>query len=458
MNAVFVPSQGAAGSLTTGNTTTSVVISTALPGSVDVNQLANRGDGVGYIIRIIGLSAGGSGRICERRIVGNTSGTTPTIYLDAALDFTPASGDRYELLSGAWYVLTTGALKEWRRLDVATATVSAALSTTNLVGTVGTSFTDFIPLDEQYVPAGNYPGEGFIRGAGTYDSGTDYVKFCLTATATAAGTLTGQAAAGDATVTANQFRNFQIRIVKDTANPTAVGQRRRITSHTAGASPVYTLASNWTVTPSSTASYVIENDNDKLIFLTNSTTVYNYNHTANTWDTTTWAARGTAPTAGGGSFQIFGITDATGLSKNSMIYSYRGVGTGGNPIDVLDIAAGSTGVWSSFAATPNFTSQILSTPTAPGCVYDPVAFNGRYMYFMYFSSGTSPIALLRLDVKARIILPYASIPIAAGLTSDQVNNKLGLGILIDGGSIYSFLYLRKPQSSAGELYQCPIIV
>ena len=59
----------------------------------------------------------------------------------------------------------------------------------------------------------------------------------LTATATGATSITGTVAGADAAVLLNEYRNFQIRIVEDTVTPTAVGQRRNITSHTAGASP-----------------------------------------------------------------------------------------------------------------------------------------------------------------------------------------------------------------------------
>lgn len=38
---------------------------------------------------------------------------------------------------------------------------------------------------------------------------------------------------GDSLILANEYRNFQIRIVQDLTNPTAVGQRRIIASHTA---------------------------------------------------------------------------------------------------------------------------------------------------------------------------------------------------------------------------------
>lgn len=57
-------------------------------------------------------AGGASGKIAERRIVANTSGTTPLITVSPALDFTPTSGSRYEFLSGAIYVLSTGASKE----------------------------------------------------------------------------------------------------------------------------------------------------------------------------------------------------------------------------------------------------------------------------------------------------------------------------------------------------------
>ena len=76
---VFVPSAGPSGTLAAGSTTSSVILSTALPAAVGVNQLANRGDGVGYKIRIIGNASGSSGKTEERYIIGNTGGTTPTI-------------------------------------------------------------------------------------------------------------------------------------------------------------------------------------------------------------------------------------------------------------------------------------------------------------------------------------------------------------------------------------------
>ena len=86
--------------------------------------------------------------------------------------------------------------------------------------------------------------------------------------------------------------------MEDTVIPTAVGQRRNITSHTAGASPVYTVPA-WTVTPSANAKFVIENNGDRiLLWTTAQQTTYTYKIGANTWDTTTFATRGAAMGAG----------------------------------------------------------------------------------------------------------------------------------------------------------------
>lgn len=455
----FVPSQGPSGTITSGASTTSVTLSTALPGSVEKNQLAARGDKTGYIIRIIDNVSGGSGKIEERRIVANTAGTTPTIHLNEALSFTPGTDARYEILSGAIYILSTGASKAWVRFDVATG-VLTSLTTTGLIATVGTVYNELVSLDEQHVPYNRYPGEGFVVDNSTvYDNTTGWAKKCLTATATAAGTITGQATGGDASLPSNKFRNFQIRIVEDTTTPTAVGQRRRITSHTAGASPVYTLASNWTVTPSATCKFVIENDNDKIIFLTNSTTVYNYNIGANTWDTTTWATRGTAPSTGLGAFQAFGIVDDKNVASVSEIFSLRCAGAGGNPVDVLDIAGGSTGTWSSFAMTPNFTTSILPPSSGFGCAYDPITNDGVYMYFVgYFSTNTGPMTIYRLNLKTRNITTYSPIPTLAPSVSDSVTNKLVTVPLYEADGSLTLLFCRIPQNGAGAFYSCPLVV
>ena len=211
--AVMMPAQGPRGVLAGGNTTTSIVLSTALPAAVAPNQLVNKGNSNGFKIRIIGNSAGGSGKTESAYIVGNTGGTTPTIYLDTPLSFTPQAGDAYEIRSGRLYMMSAGTLAAgcWKYYDIATNSFSSNLATTNLPATLSTD-SSFLPLDESYVPFDADPGEGFFGN--------------LTATATAATSITGHAAGGDSGVLLNEYRNFQIRIVQDTVNPTAVGQRR----------------------------------------------------------------------------------------------------------------------------------------------------------------------------------------------------------------------------------------
>lgn len=434
----FVPSQGPRGTLAAGATTTKIIISTALPAAVGINQLANRGDNLGYIVRIIGSAAGSSGKIEERRVVSNTSGTTPTIYLDQPLSFTPANGDRYEFLAGRVYFLTTGAptAGQWKYYDILTASMSGNLATANLP-TISVIQNEIVALDEAHIPHSRFPGEGFVVGASTYDVATtaeDFTKKCLLATGSAAGTLTGQAASGDANVFVDEFRNFQIRIVEDTAIPTAVGQRGRIASHTVGASPVYTMASNWSVTPSTNCKFVIENDNDKLIFFNSSSTViYNYNHTANTWDTSTWAARSVAMVVGF-AYQHFGLdiegNRASGLDpdknqRNSFIASTRGAS--GAVYDVFDIAGAATGSWSSSTIPEINISLFLqnsSTVYSQWC-YDNISNDGRYVYILQPAGAASASVLLRFDLISRKISPYAHFPVLGGIAGGGAQTTPG---------------------------------
>lgn len=148
---------------------------------------------------------------------------------------------------------------------------------------------------------------------------------------------------------ANEYRNFQIRVVQDTVNPTAVGQRRIIASHTAGASPVYTLGTAWSVNPSTSAKYVIEYPNLLLLRTNASAVVYTYNYNKETinngtnsiatdsWHVTYFA---NAPAVCGAGVMIapsFGITpDPDKNARHSMVHMFRGANT--VTLDVLNIA------------------------------------------------------------------------------------------------------------------------
>jgi hypothetical protein len=440
--AVFAPSLGLMGSIGAGCSTTSIVTTTAIT-AVGVNMLANRGGSgdFGFKIRIIGNAAGSSGKVEERWIVGNTGGTTPTILLDTALSFTPANGDTYEILSGRVFMLSAGTLAagSWRSLEVAT-NVLASPAITNLPATVSTEFSA-LALDEQYVPYDRKPGEGFVVGVGTQDTGL----LCLTATASAIGSLTGQASAGDASVLANEYRNFQIRIVQDTGAPTAVGQRRIIASHTGGASPVYTMGSNWTVTPSASAKYVIEYPNLILLWTTASAVTYTYNYgpltvnngtasiTTNAWHVTYFGNRPAVMAAGCTSFASFGIQpDPAKNARHSFIYSFRG---GGATLDLLDISGAIAGTWTGNIVYDGGVSLGVGTSGK----YAPYDNEGRHGYLnIYTASAINQI--FRFDVKNRVLSPFTPTDwIQAGTAT--AGDRVATYVAIDGTDKYSVVLL-----------------
>ena len=450
--ATFCPSLSPTGTIAAGATTSSFTLTTALPASVNANQLTNRGDGKGFIVRVIGNGAGSSGKIEERRVIGNTSGTTPTIYLDKPLSFTPVSGDRYEFLSGSVVFLNTGVLaaNQFRRYDILTNSFSA-LSTTNLIATVAASHNQLISMDEQYVPADRNVGEGYVVGAATYDTAGDLVKKCLTATATSATSITGQTSGGDVLVKNNYFRNFQIRIVEDTAIPTAVGQRRLITANTGN---VYTVAT-WTVTPSATCKFVIENCTDNLIgFMGGATTIYNYKitnycgGTANTWDAgTTWGARAAAMGAGGITWAQFGVPyDPNGVIKPCQIYSIRST----TQYDLFDITGAATGTWTN-TLTPTTLSTGYNVWTMnndyASFAYNPHTQNGKYAYYFSLASNSSigsQRPCFRMDLQSGMIEAIAGPKQVSGSTGASYGNFAFTTVYQEGNDKIAFYNTPKP--------------
>lgn len=439
--AIFAPSCGLMGSIGAGCTTTSIVTTTAMA-AVGVNMLANRGGGsYGFRIRIKGNSAGGSGLTEERWIVGNTGGTTPTILLDSALSFTPANGDTYEILSGRLFMLSAGTMAAncWKSFEVAT-NVLAGLAFANLPATVSTDFSA-VAHDEQYVPYDHKPGEGFVIGASTYNGG---LLKCLLATGSAAGTLTGQAIGGDAAVLANEYRNFQIRIVEDVAIPTAVGQRRIIASHTAGASPVYTMGSNWGVTPSVNCKFVIEYPNLILLWSTATAVTYVYNYSGATinngtasiandaWHVTYYGNRGGVMAAGCTSFSSFGIEpDAAKNARHSFVFSFRSALI----LDMLDIAGGVAGAWSNAIV---YDGAVTLTTGSCG-EYAPCDQEGRFGYrTIYVASAISQ--LFKFDVQNRVQTPVTPTDwIQVGTAA--VGERISTYVAIDGTDKYTMVLL-----------------
>jgi hypothetical protein len=431
---VFVPSGGPYGVLTGTHTTSYITIGTALSAAVGINQLANRGDGIGYKIRIIGNSAGGSGKIEERTITNNTSGTTPIIYLDSPLSFTPQNNDSYEFLSGALILFSAGALAATiiKKYDIAT-TNGSNVTNTNFIATIATEMTIFA-MDEQYVPYDMEPGEGFLGS--------------LTATGSGATSLTGQVADGDAAVLGNEYRNFQVRIIEDISIPTAVGQRRKVTAHTAGPSPVYTVAA-WTVTPSVDAKFVIEYNNDILAWSGATTVTYSYlagfNATA-AWSTAAVAGGATqyanppaAHAIGAMVFPSFGMRpSAQKLTRHSYFQYFRGAA--GTVLDQFDIAGGATGLWS--ANTVYNDSGFLST-TGSSAIYDGATNEGKYGYLS--CNGTQRFA--RFDIKSRCFEPWAYMRFPQSTVSG--GQKVAMTTFIDGETKLGFLLT---QTQAGAFF------
>ena len=442
----FVPSFGITGTIGVGSTTTKIVTSAASSmgsaiGALGTNQLVTTDTDYGYHIRIINKV---TGKTEERFIRGNTGAALPVIYLDGALASAPNSGDLFEIQSGGVMMLaaTTTAAGQTRYFNCANQTFANAGATGITTATAASG----VVLDELYVPFDRKTGEGFLVGAGTYDASytsdidgaiKDEVKGCLTATATTAGSITGELAAGDYQVLANEYRNFQIRIVEDTVNPTAVGQRRMIASHLAGTSPVYTLGANWAVTPSSNAKFVIENPNLLLVQSTTQVAMLTYNLSnasitngtntiaAYTWSSTYMnAAGGTAHAAvvaaGTMCFPSYGHrpqrqNDGVKLSRHSYVWFFRG---GGTVLDLFDLAGGTAGTW--FNA--NVYSGTATTFSTGACGdYDPVTWGGEYAYIQnYVAAGQT--LMYQFNVSAASLVPWVKTPLQSGTAA--IGNRL----------------------------------
>lgn len=449
----FAPSLGLVGTIAAGATTTSVVISTAFPTAVGLNMLANRGGSgdYGFKLRIIDATAG---KTEERFITANTAGTTPTINVGTPFSFTPSLGARYEIIAGRVFMLSAGttAANIWRSLEVAANTLSSGLATTGLPATIATD-SDILVLDEQFGPYDMKPGEGLVKGAFTYDTGLT----SLTATASGASTLTGQASLGDAVVAANEYRNFQIRIVQDTVTPAAVGQRRIIASHTAGPSAVYTLGTAWTTQPSASAKYVIELPNLILVRTSATTTVYAYNYAdatvnngtnsiaAGAWSTTYFGAAPAANAAGGMWAPSFGIQpDVARNARHSFNYFFRGGTT--TTLDVLDIAGSITGTWSGAIVYEGAGAATFGVGTCG--TYSPFENEGRMFYTNpYVASQVSQI--FRFDVQNRVLSPYAPTDFLQTGTA-ALGKRMAAYCALDGTDTYDVVLLQAHISTVAQ--------
>lgn len=452
---VFAPSFGAVGTIAAGATTTSVILSTALPTAVGVNMLGNRGGSgdYGFKLRIIDTTAG---KTAERFIVANSAGTTPTINVLSSFGFTPSTGARYEILGGRLFMLGAGttAANIWRSFEVAHNTLSTGLSTTGLPATITTD-SHMVALDELHTPYDCRPGEGMIKGAYVYDTGITTLS-ALTATGAGASTLTGQATLGDAVVAANEYRNFQIRIVEDTATPASVGQRRIIASHTAGPSAVYTLGTAWTTQPSATAKYVIEQPNLILLRSSATTTVYVYNYTdatinngtnnitAGSWSTAYFGVAPAVHAVGGVWAPSHGIQpDTARNARHSFLYFFRGGAV--TTLDLLDIAGSITGTWTGGVT---YDGAAPTIGTGVSIAASPFGNEGRYNYInAYVASQINQI--WRFDVKNRVLSPHTPTDFLQAGTA-ALGNRMAAYAAIDGTDTYDVVLLNSHLSTVSQ--------
>jgi hypothetical protein len=273
----------------------------------------------------------------------------------------------------------------------------------------------------------------------------------------AATTLTGQAAAGDAAVLANEYRNFMIRITEDTTNKTAVGQRALIGSHTAGASPVYTLknSASWTVTPSVGAKYVIENPNHVLLFTSGVVTTFTYQPITEigcsmaadaNWNTSYFAARGNAVGAGVMAEQAFSIVPESAKNvRHSFIFSFRGGNS--SALDILDLAGAATGSWTNTASYGGLSTNVTFTTGSCGA-HAAATQEGRYMFINH--NGTQ--RFLRFDMKNNILEPWGYLRYSQGAA--VVGRKLAALPFIDGATKLSFLHCLR--NTGTEFFQMAI--
>ena len=449
----FAPSLGLVGTIAAGATTSSVTLSTALPTAVGLNMLANRGGSgeYGYKLRIIDTVAG---KTEERYIVGNSASATPSIQVLSPFTFTPATGARYEIVAGRVFMLGAGvtAANIWRSLEVGSNTLSTGLSTTGLPATVATD-SDITVLDEQYTPYDCLPGDGMIKGAYNYDTGIE-ARYALAATAAGASTLTGQATLGDAAVVANEYRNFQIRVIEDPTNKTAVGQRRIIASHTAGPSAVYTLGTAWTVTPSASAKFVIELPNLLLLRSSATTTVYTYNYgdaavnngtnsiAAAAWSTTYFGAAPAANASGGVWAPSWGIRPDPGKNaRHSFCYFFRGSAV---TLDVLDIAGSITGTWT--GAVTYDGALALTVGSCGG--YAPFENEGR-MFYMNIYVASVINQLYRFDVQNRVLSPFTPTDFLQAGTA-AASKRIACYAALDGTDTYDVVLLQSHLSIVAQ--------
>jgi hypothetical protein len=362
-------------------------------------------DLAGCEIRVIdGAGAGYVGNIKY-----NTLGTNAIITVETASGSAFNNTTKYQIFAGSLWFFNAGTTAVGFSVYDRATNAWTARSVTGLPIAWGT--------DAQLVSTGGRMcngGTGFVNG--TADSATTTT---ITLDASKVFLL-------------NQWNNNQIRIISGTGQ----GQIRSISSNTAGASPVVTVSTAWTVVPDSSSVYRIEGNDDYFYLLgNNAVTMYRFVISTNTWSTLApTAARAGAHAAGGTVDWIDNVKSAEwndGLytdhynttikhQNGRYLYCFRGGAT--STLDVYDIAANT---WISGVVY----GQQMETFTTGSCSVDLDGF----VFIQKEATGR----ILRFDIAKNILEPFTLNPIPQGTA--VTGDKMFLTTFTEGGTV-NFLY------------------
>lgn len=382
---------GASGTATAGTTTT-----------IATNLTLNRSI-KGYKVRITAGTNAGEERIISSNTLGSNSVLTVTTPFSSAI----TTSSVYLLLTGRYWFFNAGTSA------VGFSYYDRALNTWTSRSVTG------LPV--------SFGTEG--RLCATWNN-SDYSFSTGTVSSATATTLVSSAK----TWTPSQWINYQVRIISGTG----VGQLRTITANTANSLTVAT----WTTNPDTTSVFAISGNEDNLyLFGNNSTTVYKYSISGNSWTTLSPSvARGGAFAVGGGANWVSNVSDSIWTNESAIIngrriYSFRGGGSA--VLDYYDIPSNS---WVSLTYSPQ-----MDTFTTGSC-YD---YDEDYIMISKENTGR----LFRYIISENRLIPFSTLVYPNGVAT--VGDKMFTKVLIDGETIIKWVYVLGHTNTL--LFRCMMI-
>ena len=284
------------------------------------------------------------------------AGGTNEIIFSETLASPVANTDTFAVDTWLFLVLNAGTIASWsfKSYDPLTWVVTT-LSNTGLPATWGT--------DGRIVCTPSY--------FGAYATGTASVG--------GASTLT---CAGK-TWTADQWRNYQVRITSGTG----IWQVRNIASNTP---TQLTTSTAWTIQPDATSVFNIEANDDNVYLLgNNAVTMYKYIRSTNTWSTMApTTARASALVTWWGANWVWKSWDTKWADESSIldgryIISFRGGWS--SAVDRFDIAGGTAWAWAWASITYSNASETFTTWSSYDVNWDQVIIrkDATHRYFKF---------------------------------------------------------------------------